>query len=47
MIKVGIIGLGKMGQNHLNELSKNSHFKVSALFDVVKNKEFNAPFLQI
>ncbi|EDA4190656.1 gfo/Idh/MocA family oxidoreductase, partial [Campylobacter jejuni] len=22
-MKIGIIGLGKMGQNHLNELSKN------------------------
>lgn len=43
-MKVGIIGLGKMGQNHLNELGKNSHFKINALFDVVKNKEFNAPF---
>lgn len=43
-MKIGIIGLGKMGQNHLNELSKNNNFVINALFDVVKNKEFNAPF---
>lgn len=43
-MKVGIIGLGKMGQNHLNELSKNNNFIINALFDVVQNKDFNAPF---
>lgn len=41
-MKIGIIGLGKMGQNHLNELSKNSHFKLNALFDLYKNPNLNA-----
>lgn len=40
-MKIGIIGLGKMGQNHLNELSKNSHFKLNALFDLCKNPNLN------
>lgn len=40
-MKIGIIGLGKMGQNHLNELSKNSHFKLNALFDLCKNSNLN------
>lgn len=40
-MKIGIIGLGKMGQNHLNELSKNSHFKLNALFDLYKNPNLN------
>ena len=43
-MKVGIVGLGKMGQNHLNELSKNKNFKINALFDMVENKNLNAPF---
>ncbi|EDO6584883.1 gfo/Idh/MocA family oxidoreductase, partial [Campylobacter coli] len=37
-MKIGIIGLGKMGQNHLNELGKNKNFKINALFDMVENK---------
>ena len=41
-MRIGIIGLGKMGQNHLNELSKNSHFKLNALFDLYKNPNLNA-----
>ncbi len=43
-MKIGIIGLGKMGQNHLNELGKNKNFKINALFDMVENKNLNAPF---
>ncbi|EAJ6684594.1 Gfo/Idh/MocA family oxidoreductase, partial [Campylobacter coli] len=43
-MKVGIVGLGKMGQNHLNELGKNKNFKINALFDMVENKNLNAPF---
>ena len=41
-MKVGIIGLGKMGQNHLNELSKNNHFKINALFDLHKDLNLNS-----
>lgn len=41
MMKIGIIGLGKMGQNHLNELSKNKHFKINALFDLHKNSNLS------
>ncbi len=36
-MKTGIAGLGKMGQNHLRELCKNSKFKLKALFDLNKN----------
>ncbi|OOX91748.1 oxidoreductase [Campylobacter coli] len=43
-MKIGIIGLGKMGQNHLNELGKNKNFKINALFDMVENRNLNAPF---
>lgn len=43
-MKVGIIGLGKMGQNHLNEFKKNPRFKINALFDITKKQNFNFPF---
>ncbi|RQD67297.1 gfo/Idh/MocA family oxidoreductase [Campylobacter hepaticus] len=43
-MKIGIIGLGKMGQNHLNELTKNPHFKINALFDLVQNEKSHQPF---
>ncbi|TKX32160.1 Gfo/Idh/MocA family protein [Campylobacter estrildidarum] len=46
-MKIGIIGLGKMGQNHLNELARNSHFKINALFDLYQSpnlSQFNNIF---
>lgn len=41
MIKIGIAGLGKMGQNHLRELQKNPNFQVNALFDLHPKPELN------
>ncbi|MBM0637661.1 Gfo/Idh/MocA family oxidoreductase [Campylobacter sp. VicNov18] len=41
---IGIIGLGKMGQNHLNELAKNPHFQINALYDLKQNHTLNYPF---
>ena len=43
-MRVGIAGLGKMGQNHLRELQKDDEFNVVALYDLKKNAEFNEPF---
>ena len=43
-MKIGIAGLGKMGQNHLNELRKDGEFKVLALYDLKRHTEFNEPF---
>ena len=43
-MRVGIAGLGKMGQNHLRELQRNDEFSVVALYDLKKNAEFNEPF---
>ena len=43
-MRVGIAGLGKMGQNHLRELQKDDEFSVVALYDLKKNAEFNEPF---
>lgn len=45
MIKVGILGLGKMGLNHLNELSKNENFKINALYDIRKI-DISFPFFE-
>ncbi|QOR05024.1 Gfo/Idh/MocA family protein [Campylobacter cuniculorum] len=45
-MKIGIIGLGKMGQNHLKELSKNPKFTINALFDLNQNLNSHAPFFQ-
>lgn len=45
MVKVALIGLGSMGQNHYRVLkSLNQTFKVTALCDVIKTKEYDEPF---
>ena len=38
MIKISIVGLGFMGQNHLRVLSEIADFKIDYLFDKNKNK---------
>lgn len=38
MIKISIVGLGFMGQNHLRVLSEIGNFKIDYLFDKNKNK---------
>lgn len=43
-MNIGIIGLGKMGQNHLKELSKNENFKIKALLDLKLNENLAYPF---
>ena len=43
-MKIGVAGLGKMGQNHLNELRKDGEFEVAALYDLRQNAEFKEPF---
>ena len=43
-MRIGLIGLGRMGKNHLNELSKNENFKEIFLYDIVKNQDFAYPF---
>lgn len=43
-MKIGIIGLGRMGQNHLKELLKNPKFTVNALFDLNQGLNFDLPF---
>ena len=43
-MRVGIAGLGKMGQNHLRELQRDDEFSVAALYDLKKNAEFDEPF---
>ena len=43
-MKIGIVGLGKMGQNHLRELLKNPKFTLNALFDVNQSLNLDIPF---
>ncbi len=43
-MKIGIVGLGKMGQNHFKELCKNPRFSLSALFDLNQNLALGPPF---
>lgn len=43
-MRVGIAGLGKMGQNHLRELQKDGNFDICALYDLKKNADFKEPF---
>ncbi|WP_297193033.1 Gfo/Idh/MocA family oxidoreductase [uncultured Campylobacter sp.] len=43
-MNIGIIGLGKMGQNHLKELSKNENFTIRALLDLRIDRDIQYPF---
>lgn len=43
-MKIAVVGLGKMGQNHLRELLKNPKFTINALFDLKQNLDFGVPF---
>lgn len=43
IIKIGIAGIGKMGQNHLRELESNKGFDIKALFDLHKDSSFKYP----
>ncbi|NDJ26454.1 gfo/Idh/MocA family oxidoreductase [Campylobacter sp. MIT 12-8780] len=43
-MKIGIAGLGKMGQNHLKELQKNEKLQLCALYDTELKQGFKEPF---
>ncbi|TQR33028.1 gfo/Idh/MocA family oxidoreductase [Campylobacter sp. MIT 99-7217] len=45
-MRIGLIGLGRMGKNHLNELSKNENFKEILLYDIAKSQDFAYPFYE-
>lgn len=46
MVKVALIGLGSMGQNHYRVLKNLSQeFKITALCDVQQTKDYDEPFL--
>ena len=40
-MKIGIVGIGKMGQNHLKELEYNPAFDITAMFDL---RQFTAKY---
>lgn len=44
MVKVALIGLGSMGQNHYRVLKSIPGFKLTALCDVAKTKDYDEPF---
>ncbi len=44
MLKIALIGLGSMGQNHYRVLQGIENIEICALCDVVKNKEYKEPF---
>ena len=45
MVKVALIGLGSMGQNHYRVLkSLSQEFKITALCDVQQTKDYDEPF---
>ena len=44
MLKVALIGLGSMGQNHYRVLKTLHRVELVALCDVVKTKEYEEPF---
>ncbi|MDD3344428.1 MAG: Gfo/Idh/MocA family oxidoreductase [Sulfurospirillaceae bacterium] len=44
MVKVALIGLGSMGQNHYRVLKSLPQFKITALCDIQQTKEYDEPF---
>lgn len=42
-MRIGIAGIGKMGQNHLKELESNPAFSIAAIFDLYKKDNFKYP----
>ena len=44
MVKVALIGLGSMGQNHYRVLKSLPEFKLTALCDIQQTKEYDEPF---
>ncbi len=44
MIKVALIGLGSMGQNHYRVLKSLPEFELTALCDIQQTKEYDEPF---
>ncbi|WP_024953767.1 Gfo/Idh/MocA family oxidoreductase [Sulfurospirillum arcachonense] len=44
MVKVALIGLGSMGQNHYRVLKSLTGFEITALCDIQQTKEYAEPF---
>ena len=44
MVKVALIGLGSMGQNHYRVLKSLPEFQLTALCDIQQTKEYDEPF---
>ena len=44
MVKVALIGLGSMGQNHYRVLKSLNEFHITALCDIQQTKEYDEPF---
>ncbi|MDD2384915.1 MAG: Gfo/Idh/MocA family oxidoreductase [Sulfurospirillaceae bacterium] len=44
MVKVALIGLGSMGQNHYRVLKSLHEFQITALCDIQQTKEYDEPF---
>jgi len=44
MVKVALIGLGSMGQNHYRVLKRLSGFQLTALCDIQQTKDYDEPF---
>ena len=44
MVKVALIGLGSMGQNHYRVLKSLTGFEITALCDIAQTKDYDEPF---
>ena len=44
MVKVALIGLGSMGQNHYRVLKSSTGFEITALCDIQQTKDYDEPF---
>lgn len=44
MVKVALIGLGSMGQNHYRVLKTLTGFEITALCDIAQTKDYEEPF---